>query len=89
MALGGSFSQEHLVSVGMAGVGATVAAFIQASGLGATLGPNMRDLALTVGALVLVGMGGAAMRSFALGVGAVGVGSLIRNNVLVATGATA
>lgn len=87
MALGGTFSQEHIVAVGMAGVGATVAAFVQSSGLGATLGPNIRDLGLTVIALVLVGMGGHATRSFALGVGAVGVGSLVRNNILVATGA--
>lgn len=87
--IGGTFSQEHLVTVGMAGVGATVAAFVQASGLGATLGPNIRDLGLTVAALLLVGMGGHTTRAFALGVGAVGVGSLIRNNVLVATGATA
>jgi hypothetical protein len=86
MALGSTFSKEHVVAVGAAGVGAVAAAFVQSSGIGATLGGNVRDLGLTVLALVLVGMGGPATRAFALGVGAVGVGSLVRNNVLVATG---
>ncbi len=89
MALGSTFSKDHLTAVGAAGLGAVAAAFVQSSGLGATVGGNMRDLGITVLALVLVGMGGNTMRAFALGVGAVGVGSLVRNNILVATGTAA
>lgn len=85
--LSGTFSQEHITVVAMAGLGATGAAFVQASGIGATLGGNARDAILAVGAMFLLGMGGNSMRAFALGVGAVAVGSLIRNNILVAAGA--
>ena len=84
MRVGHVLSGDHLKVVAMAGAGAVAAGFTQSQVPAATLNPLYRDLGLVLVALVLVGAGGAELRSFGLGVGAAGVASLVASQLGIA-----
>ena len=78
------FSQEKIMSLGLAGLGAAVAGSVQASGnLGVST--NIRDVVLAAAGAAIAGWGGPNLRAFGTGFAAAAVASLIRSNILVAT----
>jgi hypothetical protein len=77
-------SVSRLSTLGVAGLGAVVAAGAQTAG-NFGLGDNVRDLGLVVLSALIVGMSnGGSTRAFGVGFGAAAVSSLIRRNVLTA-----
>jgi hypothetical protein len=87
MAFKGTFSGDNLSHVAAAGAGALVVGYFQSTGTTFGLGTNIRDLLTVVVGAVMAHSDGSMFKSFGLGVAAVGVASLVRNNLAVpATG---
>jgi len=81
MRVGNIVSGDHLKIVGLAGAGAVGAGFVQSQVPATTLNPLYRDLLLVAGALVIVTMGGADLRTVGLGIGAAAVASLVASQL--------
>lgn len=79
-----AISMQRLTTLGIAGLGAAVAAGAQTAG-NFGVGDNVRDLGMVVIGALVVGMGnGGNVRAFGIGFGAAAVSTLIRRNVITA-----
>jgi hypothetical protein len=80
MTMGNVLSTDRMVTMGVAGLGAVAASMMQQQNIAGSA--DTTDLVLIAGALVVGAMGGTQIRAFAVGVGAVSVGSLISRKLL-------